>query len=300
MEEGKKQINKDGDKLETLQTYMSDMADVVRDKEMSVIKIATAEQKKQEQENYYLKKKTPNKNKILFIFGGIILIILAILFSYLLIRKAKEKSLPPKIIRTIETPISYDNKITIDVTGATDKNDLSKLINSRLIKNNNYKLINAIFLTKKIDGIISPLSLVNFLSLLKTTAPDSLIRSFSKNYMLGIYDPNNQNPPSLFLIIGIRDYPMAYARMLKWEKTMVGDLFSIFKINVSGTNSGLFEKPFSDVIIRNKDARILYNKEGIGELFYLFPNKNTLVIAKSQNAIREIITRLILKETLPK
>ncbi len=300
MEEEKKQLNTNGEKLETIQTYMSDMADVVRDKEMSVVKIASAEHKSKDGGVYYREEEKSHKSKIFFIIGGIIIIISAVVVSYLLIQKTKEKNQPHQIIQIAKTPISYDKKVVVNVTNVTDKNDLSNLINPEIIKRGSTESIKEILLIKKTDNISKPLPLDNLLSLLKVTAPSSLVRSFSNKYMLGTYTPLNPGEKThLFLIIKIKDYNMAYAGMLEWEKTIVYDLFTFFRIDIKGKNNELLDKSFQDMIIKNKDARVLYNKENLGVLFYLFSDRNTLIISDSQNAIKEIITRLLVQETKP-
>ena len=81
----------------------------------------------------------------------------------------------------------------------------------------------------------------------------------------------------LFLIFQITDYNLAYASMLGWEKTMIGDLFTLFNIEVTGDNKELLEKPWRDTIINNRDVRVLYNREEKGILYYLFVDKNNFV-----------------------
>ncbi len=301
MGEDKKQINNsDGKKLETLQTYMSDMADVIRDKEISLVKIVSAEQKRRERGDYYQKGNDTTKKKTFYIFGGVIFIVITIIISYLLIQKTKKDKIPPKIITVAETPISYDNKIPVDIFDATNKNDLSSLIDPILKNKERPETIKEISLIETLGGKKIPLSIKKLLSILNISAPGLLTRSFSDKYMLGVYTPPvNYSQNSLFLIIKIKDYDRAYSGMLEWEKTIVSDLFGIFHIDISGPNKELFYKPFKDIIIKNKDVRVLYNSSGVDALYYLFANKNTLVISTSQNAIKEIISRILIKETKP-
>jgi hypothetical protein len=284
----------------TLHTYMSDMADAVRENEMSVIKVAMAEQKSRERGDYYRQMEGSPKKKIIWAVSGILIIAVAIVGSYFLIQKAKEKNMPPIIIKKTETPISYDNQATIDITNATSKIDVTNLIDPELASRGDPESIKVIFLNKITNGVSEQITLKDFLSLLKTTAPGPLLRSFSDDYMIGTYTPTSAYDSNhLFLIIKINDYNQAYAGMLEWEKTLIDDFFTLFHINVAGENSELFEKPFKDIIIKNKDSRILYTKDGVDVLFYLFPDKNTLVITDNQDAIKEIIARLLIKQTKP-
>lgn len=298
MEEEKKQINKDTNNPQTLRTYMSDMADAIRENEMSVIKVALAEQKARERGDLYRKIEGSPTKKIFWVIGGIIIIVAAIFSSYYIIQKTKEKNQPPQIIKTIETPISYDSKINLDATKALTKIDIANLLNSEINKKEGAESVKAIFLDEKIGDLINPLSLNNLFSKIGATAPSSLIRAFSENYLIGTYTPSNTYEKAhLFLIIGVNDYNSAYAGMLEWEKTILSDLFTLFDIDVSGENNELLERPFKDIVIKNKDARILYNRDGVDALFYLFPDKNTLVITDNQNAVKEIIVRLLVEKT---
>lgn len=297
MDENEKQSNNKD--LKVLRTYTSDMAEAIRNNEMSVIKIALAEKEKREQEGIYQKAEGTNITKILFIVGGIIFIAAAIVGSYFLIQDKKETPLITKI--NPETFISYNSKSYIDVTNTTDILELSKTIKQQ--RQANFGLIEALFLTKKINEIPEILTSKDFFSLIKTTAPEILIRSLSDRYLFGKYSnpsaTNEQDKSATFLILETTDYSRAYVSMLDWEKTMLKDLFILFEINTSKLNKEIFEKPWSDIIVNNKDARVLYGEYGEGILYYVFVNKNSFVIANNAEALKEVITRLITKNIKP-
>ncbi len=79
-----KQLN---DEEKALRTYTSDMADAIRQNEVSVIKIALAEKEKREQENIYKQAEGTKTSKIFFVIGGIILISVGLVGSYYLFQK---------------------------------------------------------------------------------------------------------------------------------------------------------------------------------------------------------------------
>ena len=299
MEEPKKNKKVDSG-IPTIETYMSDMADAVRNQEASVVKIAAEEQKRRERGGYY--KNGPQKKSNLkpwFTIGGIILILGAIFIFYSLSQKKKSANEPVEVVAIDNSLISYDSKVNLDATNITTKDGLTNLVNKSLDQKSAPQSIKEINLTKQDGDTVSNLSLNDIFSILKTAAPGSLLRSFGENYMLGIYTPPNQDESNnLFIIIKTKDYDLAYAGMLSWEKTMVSDLFSLFHIDISH-NSDLLKKPFSDIIIKNQDARVLDNNTGEGILYYIFPNKDTMIISNNQQAINEIVTRLLIKETKP-
>jgi len=278
--------------IKVLRTYSSDMADAIRNNEVSVIKIALAEKEKKDREEIYQKAEGTNTSKTLLVIGGIILIVTAVIGSYFLFQKKKINDTPQPIVSNIDTFISYDSNIYVDVTDATNISDLSNIINQEQTANSG--LIKALFLTKKINNVPELLTSKNFLSLIKTTAPGALTRSLSDKYLLGKYANKN-----IFLIFQTADYNQAYASMLLWEKTMLKDLFVLFNIDIVGLDNPLLEKPWKDIIINNKDARVLYGENGEGLLYYVFVNKNDFVITNNIEAIKEIISRLIIKNTKP-
>ena len=295
MDENEKQL--DGKNVKVLRTYTSDMADAIRTNEVSVIKIALAEKEKREQEATYKEAEGTNVSKTFLVIGGVILIVVAILGSYYLLQKKKSVALPT--INNIETFIAYDSKSNIDVTNATNTNDLLNLINKDPQVDS--PLIKALFLIRKTNSVYEVLTSNDFLSLIGATAPGALTRSLSDKYLLGKYSnpnaTNEQNKSAMFLILETTDYNQAYASMLDWEKTMLKDLFVLF--NISPPNNLLLEKPWKDIIINNKDARVLYGDNGEGILYYVFVNKNDLIITNNTESLREVMARLITKNAQP-
>jgi len=285
--------------IKVLRTYTSDMADVIRDNEMSVIKIAMAEKEKREQDDIYKKAEGSNFSKIFLVIGGIIFIVAAIVGSYFLLKNKKE--IPQTVISNTETFISYDSKSDIDVTNIVDMSDLLGLIKKEQQKDS--KLINAVFLNQKTNNVSESLNSKDFLSLIKTTAPDALLRSLSDKYLLGKYsNPNaadSRDRSATFLIFETNNYSQAYASMLDWEKTMLKDLFTLFDIKISSSNDPIFEKQWKDIVINNKDARVLYGENGEGILYYVFVNKNDFVITDNIEALKEVVARLITKNAQP-
>ncbi|MEK7585643.1 MAG: hypothetical protein AAB477_00175 [Patescibacteria group bacterium] len=300
MEENKKPENLNNE-VKTIHTYTTDMAEAVRDNETSIIKIALAEKDKREREEVYQVAKGTPLSKTLLLLGGLVFTAVAVITSYLIIKKNKESNIVPQAVVEIVAPISYDDKVFIDVTEISSQVELATAINKEVSNPNKVRSIKSIFLKEIVGGVPKLTTLSEFLSLMKVSAPQALTRNLDESYMIGVYTPlpENSDRNHLFLILKIRDYNQAYASMLTWEKTILSDMFALFDINVSGEKSELFEKPWADIVINNKDARILYDKTGEDILYYIFPDKNTLIITDNQDAIREIVTRLIARTTKP-
>lgn len=294
--EEKNEQSKNENKIKTIRTFSSDMAEAVRQNEISVIKIAMAEKDRREQEIEQKKNGNSKFAKVLFFIGGILLIGVTAFGAYYFLNLKKQKEvLVVKEKPRIETFINYDNAIMID----TDKiNNLMSLTSSIHSKIKDEKPgINAIFFTNKGDEDEDVfMNKDQMLSLIKSTAPESLTRSMTNKFLFGKYkDGNSMTTSSAFLIFEISDYNLAYASMLDWEKSIFNDLFILFDISISDSDSSLFEKDWKDVIVNNKDARVLYGEDGEGILYYSFVNKNTLVITEKADSLKSIITSILIK-----
>jgi hypothetical protein len=277
------------------------MADAVRDNEMSVIKIALAEKEKRESEEIYKKAEGSNSSKVFLIFGGIILIVIALGITYFVTQKNVETTSPVQTIKEIEAPISFNEKTFVDTAGLTTHNDLSGAIKKEVGNDSKENSVKAIFLKKDVSGKPELVNVTEFISLIGESAPQALIRNLGEKYLIGTYNTKDgdSSKPHLFLIFSIKDYNQTYASMLSWEKTMLNDMSSIFGIDISGDRSELLEKQWSDIIIDNKDARVLYDNLGKEVLYYIFINKNNFIIADNQDVLKEVVTRIISKETKP-
>jgi hypothetical protein len=300
MEEKNNQTKIGGGDARVIHTYMSDMAESVRNNEMSVIKIAAIEQKKHEKEDIYKEPEGTNKTKLFFIVGGIIILIGASVAIYFVMNKNKETAAPVSNITNtnVQTLVSYDDKSFIDVTSATNSDDLIKLLKPETTKINKPDSVKSIFLTTSTSGTPELLKLEDFVSLINLSAPEPLVRSLSQ-YMVGTYTPTTETnlnaKPHFFLLFQVKDYNLVYAGMLQWEKTMLSDMHSIFSIDVNSIS----DNSFKDAVIDNKDGRILVSKTGNVVLYYLFIDNNDLIITDNQDAIKKISTLLIIQNTKP-
>lgn len=286
----------DKNKKETkvLRTYTSDMAEAVRENEASVIKIALAEKEKREQDEVYEKAKGTKFSKVLLTIGGIILFSLAVFGLYFLASNKKE--IPTPTVNNMESFIAYDSFAYINTTSQTTTGTLLQSINQK--QQSAFDVIRAFFLTKNKTGLIEILNSKEFFSLIKANPPGTLTRSLSDKYLLGKYasqDPNNQDEKILFLIFQTTDYNQTYASMLDWEKTMLNDLYELFGIKEINENN-LYLNSWRDIVIDNKDTRVLYGDNGQVLLYYVFINKDNFIITNNLEALKEVSRRLLIKK----
>ncbi len=297
--------------LKTIHTYTSDMADAVRENEMSVIKIALAEKEKREREEIYQEASGSGVNKFFWVLGGIIFIAGSLVGGYFLYQKNKSASIAPEVKIRTEALISYDEEVALDTSNINTDIELGTLIKEETKKPLAKGQIKSILLQEKVGEVETPISIEKFLTLFDLDAPQALVRTFDTDYMIGSYVAKSTTTTNAegeeqvvaethpFLIFKIKDYNQAYASMLAWEDLLLNDMFVLFDTDVAGERSVLFDKPWKDIILDNKDARILYDKDGKDILFYIFTSKDTLLITDSKQAIKEVTARLRAKETKP-
>jgi len=319
MEDNKEQNNNPSemqgrpDGIKGIHTFQSDMANFVRNENSSVIDIAMAQNKKRETDSGLIDNKKSKLKNILLLLISLSLIAVAIFGGIFLVKKGKSNSVVKKEEIKIQTFVSYEDQVQLDLTNSVDKNDLSKKIREEVGRELGPGKIKFVLLN---SGNIDQANLENmpleqmktseFAKLAKINMPENLLQSLTDNFMVGVFSPSGNSQVdvekranSLFFIFQTKDYERTYAGMLDWEKTMLGDLFLFFNIDISGENQILLSTLFRDKIISNKDSRVLQNEKGSGVLYYLFIDTDIFIISENQNTIQEVLSRIIVKNIKP-
>lgn len=155
-------------------------------------------------------------------------------------------------------------------------------------------------LSFKEDGDLAEvMSALRFSTLFTKGAPQYLTRSLKPENLAGLYNaPSGWKP---FVIFKLTSFESGFAGMLEWEKTMKTDLAPLISLGkpeiLASSTEKYFVNPiiktgFRDVIIRNKDTRVLVDDSGRRLFFYSFPDKDTLIITTDQATLEEIFARL--------
>ncbi len=125
-----------------------------------------------------------------------------------------------------------------------------------------------------------------FLDILGTRAPSALIRTLSEDFTLGIYSTLEN---SQFLLFRVGSYPTAVEGMLDWESDLVLDLDPVLGIQQAEEVRKRF---FEDIILFNKDTRAVLDNEGNIAFAYSFIDRQTVIIFKDKNTLKEVVSRL--------
>ncbi len=142
---------------------------------------------------------------------------------------------------------------------------------------------------------------LDFVNLLHFNITDTLKRSLTDKWMVGIYSKDSQNLP--FVLLTTDFFQNAFAGMLKWETSMPEEFADIFnyrnKTNTGSTASStslysLYDVrgSFRDKIVMNRDVREFVSDQGEVLILYTFIDKNTLLITTSEAVISTIIERI--------
>ncbi len=139
----------------------------------------------------------------------------------------------------------------------------------------------------------------NFINKLGLNMPDTLKRSLTDRWMMGVYVTDESRDP--FIILTTDFFQNTYAGMLKWEAVMPDELAVVFDYKeraelANGTSSisSFFniKGKFEDRVILNRDVREFRDEAGNLFLLYSFLNKDTLVISTSEAIIRTLIDKI--------
>ncbi len=271
-----------------VQTYAEDMAKVIENDTGGLIKkiIHGEEEHEKEKENLSPESK---KNKF-FMFISLVFILLALIALFFFFKRD---------IATVEiekqfTPIIFNDKNTFFEIMGFKKDEINQTIlneiNATEVKNGG---VEGIYLmeNKQIIG------LRRFLTLIKSNfIPGDNTLFVDDNFLIGVVNNETESARSVggdfFILIKARSTADIFDNLRAWENKMFSDLHGFFGIDISSETKYLLIKNFENSIVENKNARILYDKDGKIVIMYIFANDTSIIITNTQSAAREIMLRL--------
>ena len=272
------------DKIKNVQveTLSGDLLDVVGDNKDGIVKKIIEEE---ELKNTEVFKKSPeHKKNIALVVSSIVLSVLAFIavFSVFIFRKQIfTVEVQPKYVPVIFTDQAQFEEIaglSKDQIAATILNE----INATEVKSGG---VEGIYFTenKKIIG------LKRFLELIEANLDLKQTNFFNDNFLAGIA---NKDTKDFFILIQMRSIADVFDQMRDWEGKMFLDFHKFFGVELSSDTKYLLTKDFEDGIVQNKNARILYDKNGSIIFMYVYLEDGSLLITNSEKTTEEIITRL--------
>jgi hypothetical protein len=273
-----------------VETYAGDMAEVIENNEEGPIKKIIYGEEKHEEEKENLSPES-KKNK-LFMFAGFLLLSVALitLFYFLLF----DRDIGTVEVEQQFTPIIFNDKSTFLEVFGLKKEEITQAvlnqINATEVKNEG---IEGIYLTenKQIIGLRRFISLIN-----GNFVPGNNPLFIGDNFLLGVVNVGITSPetprPGFFILLKMRATTDIFDTLRIWEGKMFSDLYRFLGINLSKDTNYLLTKEFQNEVIENKNARVLYDREGKIVIMYIFANDNSVIVSNSKAAAHEIMLRL--------
>jgi hypothetical protein len=284
-----------------VRTYKDDIEAAIKENHLSSINIAVAENEKNRNRE---KDKLPDdsngsnysRNKLI-IFISLFLIVVGIAgvgITYLIKNKGNTTITTPQILSSFITTEYKDELKTDTVIKGKFINALSSRLNDTQIPVNN--LYNIYLTTTSTSTTRKILNSNDFIKLAGFKMPDIIKRTILPDFMVGMFSFGENFP---FIIFRSSYFENAYAGMLDWEKDLEKDVQVLFRLsgyensgNILSELSAPNTKKFEDLVIVNKNVRLIRNEKGEIILLYAIIDKETIIITVNERTFKEIVDRL--------
>jgi len=263
-----------------IKTYRDYAVKALDNKPTSLANMIIQEKKKQSRRE---KKSIKNPKNIFMMVISAILVILGIsviAVVIIFVDKSGTDSSEKRIISHVESTIEYDYKKSFELGDFSDV----KKASSDTFDNTNlpFGAIKNIFFTKKDKfGYAKQVDAKEFIESLDSRAPNQFIRNLSNVFSAGVVSLEDNKP---FLILETVNFDTSYNNMLAWEKTILYDLGSLFRVNQKH-----YATKFEDIILNNKDVRAVLDDEGKLVFAYSFVESHKIVFFTDNQVLKILL-----------
>lgn len=262
-------------KIPVLRTFQGDISEYIKDKAISMTEIAAEASKQRRFDG------SENSSRRFFVLiGGIILLAAGLVAAGWLIF-FKESLISSEPVFQPSKSLIFSEKQKIAVLKSENRSELIDVIQQNSEESiASGTIIDTPFLleTKEKKEFLRARS---FFDILGIALPANLGQSLEGAFTFGFFYQQK------FLILKINSFDLAFSGALSWERNMVQDLKDIFQIeDISAMN-----QKFQDRIIKNHDARVLYDTSDNIIIVYTFIERQYFAIATDINTLEEIIYR---------
>jgi hypothetical protein len=279
--------------LAGIHTYQNDIAQTIKEKDISVIDIALSEHASKQP----LTKVDVKKNA--FLLPIILLLIFGTVVAFLIIFLVKSRldnTATP--LETKSRIISTEQEILIPYTGLEPLNSL--MLNASASSTpRTGSLLRYTFTDERSTSTAGkniPIPVDDFITAFPTM-PSHFARSLTADYLIGQHF--QELSQDSYIILKTGSYEAALSGLLEWEKTMAGDIATLLNRFEIPTEEVVFE----GAIIRNQNVRIATYPSDVPAdtsgnvprypfIMYSLLNKDTIVITTSEETFVEILGRL--------
>lgn len=280
--EEEKDKKEEGGQESSIRTYAGDVSGLIK-KGMTVSDIALSEQKRKIEKEPEKKEVKDGRKMISISVFFILLGLLVIAFTFYLGRNDEGLVNNQQSLSEI---IYTNNQLELPI-GGLDRIDILKRINQeRVSVSGPLGSVTNLYFTldrKELSG-------GQFLEKIEVRAKQSFIRSLGERYLFGVHSFDGNHG---FFIFEVDFFENALSGMFDWEKILFDDLWPIlFTSKPDTTSEEIALAKFEDMVIKNRDTRVLRDNTGKIVLIYSFPDKNHLIITSSERTLIEAFDRL--------
>ncbi len=270
-----------------VETYSGDIAEAIQNDQGGLVKKIIHEEEARENEKRNLSPES-KQNKFLAAASALLVALgLGILIYFLAGSGTETVEVGPEFV-----PLVFADQSSFVETAGLKKSEIIYSVFNQ-VRGSSVRPggIKGIYLTadKKIMG------LRQFLSLLGSNFnPGENPAIISDNFALGAV--KHSEAPGFFILLKTRTIEDIFEPMRLWEAKMFYDLHEFLGLTLDSGNKYLLTKSFEDGVVENKNARFLHDNAGNLVLMYVFADNNSVVLADSQAAAREVMLRLAAKQ----
>jgi len=289
--------------LKQIRTFQGDVAEALNKQKESLVSIQRSEQVLREAHRVFSPPKSAEavaeerstRGLLLLIVGSLVLIVLGGLVGWYTYQSYTEKTALPAVEKTPNRFIASASLVPLDVQNM-DRETFISSVQAERTKEVKEGAIVQLQLQKQLATTTSLISTRDLLNILESRASGSLIRSFSPVFMFGLFGAKSAGDEGsgatrTFIIIKLDSFENAFPGMLDWEKNIRDDLLLLFAspTEVSNIDS---EAVFEDVVVQNKDARVLRDLDGRTVLLYAFFDNKMLIMTNNEAGLRTLVDKL--------
>ncbi len=278
-------------RLSGLKTFSQDVAKAVEKNEGTIVRELLEEQTERDIEE---KEFSPeSKKNRFFIFGGMGLFILALIFVIIVFVSSSNFFAKDITLRTSPVIFVEENDF-LDITGLEKDKIVEKIRLFNNSKSFKIKSIVSFYLTEK-NKIVG---FKEFMQKINADVKDNYFSVIDDVFMFGLIDTREGAIVSsvggdMFMLIKVKSFSDVFPVFRDWENKIFINLAPLWGFDLNMDNAYLLTKDFEDDFIFNKNARVLKDLNGDIVFMYIFVDENTVVFAKDGKVLNEIVARIL-------
>lgn len=266
-----------------IRTYEKDMEQALRGEEGALVK-ETIERAREDQHARGSLARERSKNQVLVWLS--ILLICGSIFGLYYVWNVKQESAIPAT-PTVVPVIYFDTSTEKTTLPATADTVLETIIQAKVNSDTPGTLRRVLFT----DNTNNPVESILLFQSLGWHIDEFLTHSLAGRSEVGIYT-NNDGTKSPFILGTTDGSDAAYRGLATWEVKALEDTATMFDIETTTINDPIYQKGFSQITIKNKDGRALYNEQNKPLIIIEFLDNNHFIVTNSKDAVKEVLLRL--------